>query len=128
MCPRKSNSKLCQFCYNYLGSIQVEGRWICDKCLRSGKYAPITEKQAEALLPTPAPAPATPPVYDGDYVSLAKAFMIFAKYEGPQNVAAEHDKIFAGPNPEAMTVEDINALHSLQWYPDNDLECFYYFT
>lgn len=58
-----------------------------------------------------------------------EAFQIFAKYipEGEWlDVAAEHDEIFAGPNPEVVTPEDKARLEELGWgdYEDSSFKRF----
>lgn len=50
------------------------------------------------------------------WAEFAEAFTIFAKYEG-NGVQAEHDEIFAGPNPELVTAEDMKRLEKLGWSP-----------
>jgi len=64
------------------------------------------------------------------WAGLAESFTIFAKYgEGKWKTLAEHDIIYAGPNPEEVSKEDIKRLEQLGWdvSPD-DLECFGYLT
>ena len=63
------------------------------------------------------------------YNELAKAFTIFAKYS-PQyaDVSAEHDVLYAGPDPETVSDEDKKALSELGWEPETEYNCFYYFT
>lgn len=59
-----------------------------------------------------------------------EAFQIFAKYmpEGEWfEVAAEHDEIYAGPNPETVTSEDKARLEELGWH-DFEEECFQRFV
>ncbi len=53
---------------------------------------------------------------------MLKAFTIFAKYNAEDNVSAGHDEIWAGPDPEVVSAEDLAILESLGWYPHD--ECF----
>lgn len=61
------------------------------------------------------------------YRGWAESFAIFAKYSEPDHfdhVAAEHDEIYAGPNPAVVSVEDRLALEALCWRADEKLHCF----
>lgn len=58
------------------------------------------------------------------YEEYSKAFLIFAKYEGIQDVSAEHDVIYAGPNPEEVSLQDKLALEDLHWFADTEYACF----
>lgn len=44
-----------------------------------------------------------------------ESFQIFAKYGDWQEVAAEHDIVYAGPNPAEMKSDDIARLTELGW-------------
>lgn len=59
------------------------------------------------------------------WAGYAEAFAIFAKYEG-QGVCAEHDEIFAGPDPSVVTEADKKRLIELGWNPSE--ESFHKFT
>jgi len=53
------------------------------------------------------------------YDDFIEAFTIFNKYELKyQEIAAEHDEIFAGPSPEIVSAEDLKRLKELGWTPD----------
>lgn len=59
----------------------------------------------------------------------AEAFTIFAKYsDGADHVAAEHDEVFAGPDPDVVSSEDVARLEALGWRADAKLGCFGKFT
>lgn len=62
------------------------------------------------------------------YEELAEAMLIFAKYEGVEGLATEHDVIYAGPDSHDVTPEDMIRLEELGWHVDNDYDCFGYFT
>lgn len=53
-----------------------------------------------------------------DYERIKAGFEIFDKYEGYQEVAAEHDRIFAGPDPEIVSDEDKETLEEIGWHVD----------
>lgn len=45
-----------------------------------------------------------------------ESFEIFKKYEANDGLAgAEHDEVFAGPDPEVVSVEDTKRLEELGW-------------
>ncbi len=52
-----------------------------------------------------------------DYRDLMEAFMIFAKYPNEYHdiSRAEHDEIWAGPDPEVVSTEDKLRLEELGW-------------
>lgn len=62
------------------------------------------------------------------YEGWAKAFQIFAKYEGPDTATVSflHEVIYAGPNPENVSEDDLKMLYILGWYPDYQYDCFYH--
>lgn len=58
---------------------------------------------------------------------MLKAFMIFDKYDAAENkVDAEHDEVWAGPDPKVVSEEDLAALAELGWYPSE--ESFHHFV
>lgn len=62
------------------------------------------------------------------YQEWSVAFAIMAKYEDKYgNISAEHDVVYAGPSPEIVTQEDIDALEELGWHI-SDFDCFYSFV
>jgi len=63
----------------------------------------------------------------GMWDSYARAFSIFAKYPGDGSgyTHAAHGKLWAGPNPESVMIEDLEQLNSLGWLPDYQTHCFY---
>jgi hypothetical protein len=60
----------------------------------------------------------------------SEAFEIFAKYgEGRFNTYAEHDIIYAGPDPAIVSDEDKKRLSELGWFIGEDTQnCFSCFT
>jgi hypothetical protein len=53
-----------------------------------------------------------------NYEEIIQALTIFRKYfvEGQyESIAAEHDEIYAGPNPEIVSEEDKAILKELGW-------------
>ena len=60
------------------------------------------------------------------YDKFIKALEIFRKYEHDQFICAEHDEIYAGPDPTMMTDEDVEALEELGWLAD--LETWHLFV
>jgi len=68
--------------------------------------------------------------YKHTYAALAEVFTIFNKYEGVTyaQISAEHDVIYAGPDPEDVSEEDRKRLSELGWYVDEHLDSFYRFT
>ena len=65
-----------------------------------------------------------------NYKSWAEAFTIFAKYDDKPygEVAAEHDEIYAGPDPQDVSDEDLARLEVLGWHADEETQSFYHFT
>jgi len=65
-----------------------------------------------------------------DFDKISRGFDIFRSFTDDKNqsVSAQHDVIYAGPNPIAVPDEIKAQLEELGWHPDNELECFYYFT
>lgn len=61
------------------------------------------------------------------YSKYIEAFQIFEKYDHYKSVAAGHDAIYAGPDPEEVSNQDMNELIELGWLPDNEDGCFYIF-
>ena len=64
----------------------------------------------------------------GCYKAWAEAFSIFAKYDERGDVAAEHDEVFAGPDCNVMSDEDLVRLAALGWTPNTDVGGFSKFT
>lgn len=73
-----------------------------------------------------------PDGYRYTWAAWAEAFTIFAKYQpkerAGQHVAAEHDEIYAGPDPRVVAEDDLRRLDALGWRQMSDLECFARFT
>lgn len=64
-----------------------------------------------------------------DYTDMARAMEIFASYDGQrEGISAEHDEIFAGPNPLVVSAEHLAELEELLWFPVPDSGTFRYFT
>ena len=65
-----------------------------------------------------------------NYASWAEAFTIFAKYDNAEfaSVAAEHDILYAGPDPRQVSLADRRRLRQLGWYLDKQYECFHKFV
>lgn len=59
---------------------------------------------------------------------MIRAFQIFDEYDGYQDISAEHDVIYAGPDPENVSVADKAELASLGWHPEREFGCFRRFT
>lgn len=57
------------------------------------------------------------------YSEWIEALEIFSKYEHVQGFSADHDEVFAGPNPEVVSDDDSTKLIELGWYP-SDYDCF----
>lgn len=67
--------------------------------------------------------------YQRSYAAWAEAFAIFHQYpEEYAHVSAEHDVIYAGPNPEIVSEEHKLRLSDLHWQADTELGCFYRFV
>lgn len=63
------------------------------------------------------------------YADWAEAFLLFAKYEAEGwEVSAEHDVIYAGPDPAIVTDIDKKRLSELGWDTEEQYECFYHFA
>lgn len=67
---------------------------------------------------------------DHSYDGWSKAFAIFAKYHDGKHghVSAEHDEVFAGPNPDVVSDADKAELERYGWSVDEDVECFRHLT
>ena len=63
---------------------------------------------------------------DYSYLGWSKAFALFAKYDTSPyvEVAAEHDIIFAGPNPKDVSEEDKQELTRYGWRVNEEFDCF----
>lgn len=61
------------------------------------------------------------------YARMARAFQIFDSYGDPneQDISAEHDEIFAGPDPEVVSAEHLIELEQLGWHADDGNGTFY---
>lgn len=66
----------------------------------------------------------------GEYFQVAAGLAIFSKYGGSRTVYAEHDILYAGPNPNEViiSVEDMEFLDSIQWFPIEEDGCWGKFT
>lgn len=65
------------------------------------------------------------------YAGWIEAFQIFAKYSDYDaiiDIAAEHDVIYTGPHPDAVTAEDAAKLEALGWRMNEEYECFERYT
>lgn len=64
------------------------------------------------------------------YAGWAEAFAIFHHYTNHNfdHVACEHDIIYAGPDPTAVSEQHKARLEELGWYADHSLDCFYRFV
>lgn len=63
-----------------------------------------------------------------EYGRMARAFQIFDSYGTErQGVSAEHDQIWAGPDPADVTDEHIAELEQLGWHTDRAHNTFYAF-
>jgi hypothetical protein len=64
-----------------------------------------------------------------EYGHMARAFLIFDMYGNDrQGVSAEHDQIWAGPNPAIVSPEHRAELDTLGWHADEPHQTFYRFT
>lgn len=63
------------------------------------------------------------------YAKWIEAFQIFAKYD-PEgtDVAAEHDEMWAGPDPSVVSPEDKARLEELGWRDYEDGNGFHAFV
>jgi len=63
-----------------------------------------------------------------EYEKLIEALTIFNKYDhDDKSVAAEHDVVYAGPNPVDVSAEDTARLEELRWHPC-EYSCFAMYT
>jgi len=44
------------------------------------------------------------------------------------SVAAEHDVIYAGPNPDVFSEEQLKHLEDIGWRVEEEFDCFQFFT
>lgn len=59
-----------------------------------------------------------------EYLEWAEAFIIFAKYiKEHAGVSARDDVVYAGPDPDEVSIEDKVRLETLGWTA-GDEECF----
>lgn len=64
-----------------------------------------------------------------EYQHMARAMEIFASYDDDSaSVSAEHDEIYAGPDPTVVSAEHIAELGQLDWHPVPDSNTFRMFT
>lgn len=61
------------------------------------------------------------------YQRIIEAFQIFEKYDHFKNVHAEHDELYAGPDPSVVSEEELVKLDELGWIADEENGCFYMF-
>jgi hypothetical protein len=65
---------------------------------------------------------------DSAYDRMVRAFQIFQHYDdGRGDIHAEHDELWAGGNPGAMSAEHLAELDHLGWMPDFENETFHRF-
>lgn len=64
-----------------------------------------------------------------DYDKIAQAFEIFRNFSNHKDhsVSAQHDVIYAGPDPVDVPDEYKEKLAALGWHP-SEHDCFEYFT
>ena len=62
------------------------------------------------------------------YARLTEAVAIFARYPGDDSIAAQHDELYAGPDPTLVSAEDLARLDVLGWFPNDRHACFQAFT
>lgn len=62
------------------------------------------------------------------YAAWSEAFAIFAKYTEVADLAAEHDVIYAGPRPSAVSVEDTERLEQLGWVVSDEFDTFRHYV
>lgn len=67
---------------------------------------------------------------DRTNASIAEAFIIFSKYTKDQyaHIAAEHDNLYCGCNPDLVSQEDIDRLEVLGFHVYHDADCFVRYT
>ena len=58
------------------------------------------------------------------YEKMEAAFRIFSRYNHHEDIRAEHDVMYGGPNPADVTEQDMRTLEELGWLPSANLECF----
>lgn len=99
---------------------------ILDACEDTGNVPDqADDQQGEATtraLARLVPAETTMP---DSYTSFVIAFSVFAAYtKGRDHVAAEHDELFAGPDPAVVSDADLIKLEKHGWTARPDLGCF----
>lgn len=64
------------------------------------------------------------------YQQWARAFEIFASYphERFEGVSAQHDEVFAGPDPAVVSAEHLAELEAMNWLADQQYSTFRRFT
>lgn len=67
--------------------------------------------------------------YKKTWAEFAEAFTIFAKYGDEEySTQADHEEIFAGPNPTIVSAEDRARLEELGWMEcGEEFNCFHIF-
>lgn len=68
---------------------------------------------------------------DTAYNRIAYGFDIFRQFlkdEKDHMVSAEHDVIYAGPDPVDVPEEYKEKLAELGWYPCSEFDCFCHYT
>lgn len=65
-----------------------------------------------------------------DHDKIVLAIKIFENYmqEDEMFIHAEHDVIFAGPDPEKVSEKDTRLLEDLGWHPSVAIDCFSFYT
>ena len=59
---------------------------------------------------------------------LIEALTIFQKYPDAKGYSAQHDTLYAGPDPMQTGHDDCRRLYELGWIPNNEFECWQVFT
>jgi hypothetical protein len=64
------------------------------------------------------------------YADYRQAFEIFGRYPDPDggNLSAEHDQLWAGPDPADVSLDDLRILNDLGWHADPNNGCFHKFV
>lgn len=67
--------------------------------------------------------------YRWTFAAWAEAFAIFGKYQPDMaQIDAQHDVIFAGPDPAWISQEDKDKLGQLGWHISSEVDCFCRYT
>lgn len=62
------------------------------------------------------------------YERMIRALQIFDGYEHDRGFTAEHDEVWAGPDPDSVSAEDLAELEALGWSADRNHDCFHKFV